>query len=708
MATQTIACQVAGMSCNNCAMSISRYLEREGMGNVLVSFATGEVSFDLARGKSAEEILEGIDRLGYRVIRPESTKGSGGLLPTLKAKFIFCLIFTVPLLLHMLLPWPIFHNPFFQLALCLPVYIVGMMHFGRSGVRSLIHGVPNMDVLISLGATAAFLYSLIGTLGGLGPQYLFYETAAAILTLVLLGNLLEEKSVRQTTSAISELARIQQTTARLILPASGQIRELANEKLLVGDCVLVNTGDQIPMDGVVYWGEGLVNEAMVTGESQPVTRKENDRVIGGTLLEQGSLKVRVSATGSQTVLSQIIALVKQAQASKSSMQRLADRISAIFVPVVTAIALLTFLLSFFVFHLSVSDAMMRSIAVLVIACPCAMGLATPAAVMVGLGRAARNGILIKGAHTLERFEHIRQVVFDKTGTLTTGKPRISDWKVTEGTAEEFQRILYSLEKHSSHPVARAVTDHWKDCGEVQWQELREIRGAGLEASDREGNFYQVGSMALGQADAQGEHTLYVHKNGQLLGWADTEDTLRPDADKTIRTLKAQGIKTILLSGDRSDKCRQIAEKLGIDEVYAEQRPEQKMAVLQSLRASGPTAMVGDGINDAPALTLADIGVSLSDASQVAIQSADVVILGGHLRNLPLALAVGKHTFLTIRQNLFWAFFYNVVAIPIAALGWLSPILGAAVMALSDVVLAFNSIRLKYKKIGAAAVPKRNA
>jgi Cu+-exporting ATPase len=680
-------------------MSISRYLEREGMGNVLVSFATGEVTFDLAGGKSAEKVLEGIDRLGYRVIRPESKEGTGGFLPTLTAKFIFCLIFTLPLLLHMLLPWPLLSNPFFQLALCLPVYIVGMMHFGRSGLRSLIHGVPNMDVLISLGATAAFVYSLIGTLGGLGAHYLFYETAAAILTLVLLGNVMEEKSVRQTTSAISELARMQQTTARLILPATGEIRELANEKLLVGDCVLVNTGDQIPMDGRIYWGEGLVNEAMVTGESQPVTRKENDPVIGGTLLEQGSLKVRVTATGSQTVLSQIIALVKQAQASKSSMQRLADRISAIFVPVVTAISLLTFLLSFFVFSIPFSDAIMRSIAVLVIACPCAMGLATPAAVMVGLGRAARNGILIKGAHTLEHFQHIRQVVFDKTGTLTTGRPSVSSWKVTEGTAEEFQKIVYSLEKHSSHPVARAVTSSWKDIGELDLQEVREIRGAGLEASDALGNFYQVGSSALsGNGHEAPGHAIYVHKNGRLLGWADTEDTLRADAGETIRTLKAKGIKTILLSGDRSDKCQEIAEKLGIDEVHAEQRPEQKMALLHHLRAAGPTAMIGDGINDAPALTLADIGISLSDASQVAIQSADVVILGGHLGNLPLALALGKHTFLTIRQNLFWAFFYNVIAIPVAALGWLSPILGAAVMALSDVVLAFNSIRLKYKKI----------
>lgn len=699
MSSQIIECKVEGMSCNNCALSISKFLEKQGMEDIMVSFATGDVRFGLNGDKTLSSVLEGIDRLGYKVISSGQQRMGKRGFDSLRAQFLFCLVFTVILMLHMFVSWHWLHDPYIQLGLTLPVYLVGMWRFGRSAVRSLVNGIPNMDVLITLGASAAFVYSFIGTIGHLGSDYLFYETAASIITLVLLGNLMEEKSVNQTTSAIGDLAKMQVTPAKLILPGTDTLREVDNRELQPGDQVLVNSGDKIPMDGVISWGEGHLNESMITGESKTLEKTIKDRVIGGTVLEEGSIKMIVTATGNNTVLSHIIELVKQAQGNKSPMQRLADRISAIFVPVVVAIALGTFLVTFLVVQLPVQASMMRAIAVLVIACPCAMGLATPAAVMVGLGRAAKNGILIKGANTLEHFKDVRQIVFDKTGTLTTGKPAIGTVRVLEGSEADFQRIVYALEKHSSHPIAGAITRAWKETGELAMRKIREIKGMGMEASDSEGNIYRAGSHKMAAAlTAEDNHQVYVLKNNQLLGWIDTVDAVRPDAARTVAFLKKRGIKTILLSGDTREKCEALAAQLGLDEVYASQTPEEKMRKIETLLGEAPTAMVGDGINDAPALALADIGISLSDSSHIAMQSANVILLSDSLRNLPLALGLGKHTYITIKENLFWAFFYNVIAIPVAAFGLLSPIVGAAVMGLSDVVLAINSLRLKYKKV----------
>lgn len=581
-----------------------------------------------------------------------------------------------------------------------------MWHFGRSAIRSIINRMANMDVLVSLGATAAFVYSFVGTLVYGNPDYMFYETAAAIITLVFLGNLLEERSVKQTTTAIAELARMQITTARLIDTSHGHehIREVDNRTLRTGDCVLVNTGDKIPMDGTIYWGSGHANESMITGESAPVGKKEKDKVIGGTILEDGTIKVYITATGKDTVLSYIIELVKQAQSDKPPMQKLADRISAIFVPLVLGIALVTFLGWYFIGHTTLATAMMRSVAVLVISCPCAMGLATPAAVMVGLGRAARNGILIKGGHTLEMFKDIRQVVFDKTGTLTTGKLQLGEYRFFDMPEEDFKQVVYSLEKYSSHPIARSIAAIWKSAGEVPLQQVREHKGLGMRASDKAGNEWQLGSFRMAGGVTQDDsHNLYLIKNGQLAGWIDFTDEIRPEAAQVITQLQQSGIKAVLLSGDTTRKCSELAAKLGITEVYAEQSPEQKLQQIDALMKVAPTAMVGDGINDAPALAKATIGISLSDATQVAMQSANVVLLNNNLGSLPLALGLGKHTYLTIKQNLFWAFIYNVVAIPVAALGFLNPIVGAGVMAISDVVLAINSIRLRYKKVTGAKV-----
>lgn len=694
---ETISCKVKGMNCSSCALTISKYLEKKGMEEVAISVATEELRFNLPEGADAEEVIDGINNLGYEVVLPNQGNKGSAFYNTLSFKFVFCMVFTAPLLLHMWVNWHWLHNPWVQLALTTPVYVVGMLHFGRSAFRSLRNGIANMDVLITLGATAAFVYSLAGTLQQLGPDYLFYETTAAILTLVFLGNLLEERSVKSTTTAIAELARMQHTHAKRLNEA-GEVEEIDNSELRTGDRVLVNAGDKIPMDGTIYWGGGHVNESMITGESEPVSRQEKDKVIGGTILEEGNIKMFITATGKDTVLSYIINLVKQAQSNKPPMQKLADKISAIFVPVVLGIALVTFLGWYFIGQTTLAVAMMRSVAVLVIACPCAMGLATPAAVMVGLGRAARNGILIKGAHTLEAFRNIRQMVFDKTGTLTTGRLQIGQWETTL-EAETFRSIVFSLEKYSSHPIARSITALWKGVPETPLQQVREQKGLGMQAKDKAGNEWQLGSYLMARhATKDDTHNIYLLKNGELAGWMDFIDELRPEAPRVIAELKQSGIRTILLSGDMQRKCDQLAQQLGIDEVFAEQSPAQKLEKIDALMQSAPTAMIGDGINDAPALAKASIGISLSDSTQVAMQSANVILLNNHLGALPLAMGLGKHTYLTIKQNLFWAFIYNIVAIPVAALGFLNPIIAALVMGLSDVVLAINSVRLRFKKV----------
>lgn len=697
---QTINCKVKGMNCANCALTISKYLEKKGVDDVVISFATEELSFSMPAEADAAPVLEGINHLGYHVELP----GDNQTIPfhkTLTFKFFFCLVFTLPLLLHMWVNWHWLHNTWVQLALTTPVYIVGMLHFGKSAFRSLRNGIANMDVLITIGATAAFGYSLTGSLQNLGADYLFYETAAAIITLVFLGNLLEERSVKQTTTAIASLARMQITTARQIHMENGaeHIHEIDNRDLRTGDQVLINTGDKIPMDGTIYWGSGHVNESMISGESAPVEKKEKDKVIGGTILEEGSIKIFITATGKDTVLSYIIDLVKQAQGNKPPMQKLADKISAIFVPLVLAIALLTFAGWYWIGDTTFAVAMMRSVAVLVIACPCAMGLATPAAVMVGLGRAARNGILIKGGNTLEEFRNIRQIVFDKTGTLTTGKLQLGAYRAIGMDEQTFKAIVINLEKYSSHPVAKSITAQWKGAGQYALQQVREHKGVGMMARDKEGNEWQLGSYKLAaHLTTESEHNIYLIKNNELAGWLNFTDELRPEATGVMQQLKAAGIKTVLLSGDMASKCNAVAQQLGMDEVYAEQSPAQKLQKIDELMKAAPVAMVGDGINDAPALAKAAIGISLSDATQVAMQSANVILLNNNLGALPLAMGLGKHTYLTIKQNLFWSFAYNVVAIPVAALGFLNPILGALVMGLSDVVLAVNSVRLRFKKV----------
>ncbi len=711
--------KVEGMDCTNCALTITKYLQKEGLKEVKVNFIGGDVSFETDGTRSKEAIAKGINSLGYKVVDEHdhgqqttddhdhsmwsAVRRPSSLFANHFQRFLFCLPFTAVLSLH-ILPWHIHFlmNPWIQLAICTPVFIVGMGYFGVSAFKSLRRGIPNMNVLIALGALAAFIYSLIGTIGNMGMDYVFYETAATIITLVFLGEWIEHRSVETTQKELRKLAKQQKVMANMIAfdeEHKEQIFPVENTQLRVGDLILIKTGEQVPIDCKILWGDVHVNEALLTGESKPVAKQKKDKLIGGSLITDGTAKAQVTAVGNDTVLSNILKLVKEAQGEKPPVQQLADKISAIFVPVVIGISALTFLLNYFAFDVSGTNSLMRSIAVLVISCPCAMGLATPAAIAVGLGRAAKNGILFRNAKSLELFKSIQTVVFDKTGTLTKGTPAISLFKAIAVSEDEFKRIVYSLEKYSNHPVAKAVLDNFKIPNPISWKKIEEVKGLGMKAEDNEGNIFELGSYKLAANKTDDKlHNAYLLKNGSLIGWFDMEDELREEAKQVITYLHSKKITTILLSGDSFERTKKVADALGVDTVFAEKTPEEKLTIIEQLNTKAPVAMVGDGVNDAPALAKATIGISMSEATQLAMQSAQVVLMNKGIQHLSLALGLGKHTFITIKENLFWAFIYNVVAIPVAAVGLLHPGVAAFAMGFSDVVLAVNSIRLKYKKV----------
>ncbi len=717
MMEKAIELKVDGMDCANCAQTITRTLQKSGLKEVRVDFLSGEVNFELVTAEKIDQAVKDINGLGYKV-----TKRSDLITDESKAdiqqsdpkdvrwKFLISLIFTVPLLLHMIFPHSILGNAYVQLVLCLPVFLIGLFHFGKSAWKSIRAGVPNMDVLIAVGSIAAFVYSCTGIFLYNDSieihNYLFFETAATIITLVLLGNLIEQKSVLRTTSAIRDLNKLQAAKATKVQIENGveSLLEVNVHSIVKGDLLQVNDGDKIPVDGKIIHGEALINESMITGEGLPVTKQTGDTVTGSTYIEKGSFRMIAEHVGKETTLAQIIEMVKRAQYSKPPIQKLGDKISAVFVPAVIGISIITFVVCFFFIDLPVQKAMMNAIAVLVISCPCAMGLATPTAVMVGLGRAAKEGILIKGGQTLETFSKIKTIVFDKTGTLTTGRFRISNFTVLNGSESELRSVVYSLESHSSHPIAHSLVLELKESAAngklITWKKIEEDKGIGINATDFDGNLFSIGSFQMVKhLGVDLSHALYLLKNNNLIATIDLVDEIKAGARETIQALKVSGMRVLLISGDKKSACEKVCKEVGIEEIYSEQLPRQKLERIESLSKESPTAMVGDGINDAPALAKASLGISMSNATDVAIQSAQVILLHQEdLRILLKAIAIGKATYKTIRQNLFWAFFYNVVAIPIAAAGFLSPMIGALSMAFSDVVVIGNSIRLRSKKI----------
>ncbi|TAE70634.1 MAG: cadmium-translocating P-type ATPase [Bacteroidetes bacterium] len=465
-----------------------------------------------------------------------------------------------------------------------------------------------------------------------------------------------------------------------------------------GDLLLINAGETVPADSKIIWGEAWVNESIITGESLPVHKTQNEFIIGGSTLTSGSVKAYVQKAAAEGVLSNIKKMVEDAQTSKPPVQQLADKISAVFVPTVVGIALVCFLVNYWVFAVPITQSFLRAVAVLVIACPCAMGLATPAAVAVGLGRAATNGILFKNASTLELFKGINCVVFDKTGTLTTGNFMITQHAVVQ-PVENWQQYVYALEKHSTHPLATCLLKEYKTNVYIKWKQIEEVKGWGVRGVDDKGIEWKIGSHKwLMEGASVPLHSVYLWRNSEVIAWWDLADEIRPEAKEVIKNLHAQQVKTVLLSGDATSKCAEVAEALGIQEFLAEQTPASKLAVMEKLTASYTVAMVGDGINDAPALAKASVGISLGNATQLAILSSQVILMKNNLAQLPQALWLGRHTYKTIQTNFIWALGYNVVAIPIAALGFLSPTIGALVMGFSDVILVLNSILLKFKRM----------
>jgi Cu+-exporting ATPase len=693
--------KVEGMTCSNCAMSVTRVLEKAGAEKVSVDFSNGVVVFENPHAIPEKKLQQRIESLGYHVQYGPEKKA--GWLSATEARFYFCLVFTVPLLLSMIFPKSFLHNSWVQFSLCLPVFIIGFIHFGKSAWGSLRAGVPNMDVLIVIGSTAAFLYSVAGALFTGNHDYLFFETASSIVTLVLLGNVIELRSVKQTRRSVSELINLQPEEV-VRISFYGDPRFEVNVKIQardisVNDYLLVNSGDRIGADGMVVWGSGYADESAVTGESIPVEKKTGSSLLAGTILQSGTLKMKVEQAGHETLLSKIISLTVEAGREKPSLEKLADRVTAVFVPAVLLISAGTMLAGLFIFRLPFYQALMNGIAVLVIACPCAMGLATPTAVIVGIGRAARMGILIKSARTLEIISTAKTIVLDKTGTITTGKFRVAEWKAVDVAETELQSIAKSLETYSSHPLASALVEAYANAPSLSFKNVEEQKGIGVRATDQEGNEYMAGSYYSARHLTTDENwNVYVQRNNKLIGLIRMEDELKEGAPELISFLHSQNLRTILVSGDREANCRRIAQLSGIKEYYSEKLPQEKYELIKALQKKENVLMIGDGINDAPALASAAAGISMSGATAAAIESADVILLNGKLGLVKELILLARHTVLTIKQNLFWAFFYNTLAIPVAAAGFLKPIIAALSMAFSDVIVIGNSIRLRTKKL----------
>ncbi|TXF91610.1 cadmium-translocating P-type ATPase [Neolewinella aurantiaca] len=709
---EIIELKVDGMDCNNCAMSIQRFLERKGLTDVLVNFQTKEVRFredneaiDLAT------VRAGINRLGFTVLEEDAHDHAGHDHAhehegKARRRLLFCAVLTAPLLLaHLLMTFGLeiglMHNGWVQLALAGPVYAVGGLYFGKSAFAGLRERMLNMDVLIFIGATAAFVYSIVGLVWQ-DPDYYFFETAATIITLVLIGNWLEARAVERTTTAIGALSDLQEENAQRVTK-SGTVVSIPVEDVAIGNRLRVNTGDKVPLDGEILEGAVTVNEAMLTGESMPVEKSVGERVLGGSIITSGQATFAVTAGYKDGTLAKIIDLVKSAQADKPDLQRLADKVSAVFVPVVLVIALLTFLIGWGGGFFTATKALMNAIAVLLISCPCAMGLATPTAVMVGVGRLARLGVLVRGGSTVERFAGIERMVFDKTGTLTTGDLRVGDFTVAEGANEaEVRRIIYDMEQFSSHPIAASITAFLKTTSLAPAAgplTVSETPGLGLNATDNVGNHYYLGAARKLPAgvNVPANADVILLKNDEFLASLSLADDLRKGARTLVQSLDEAGIETTLLTGDRRAKADAAAKELGIKSVYAEQLPSQKLERIAALSAEKPTAMVGDGINDAAALSRADIGISLGGGSAAALDAAQIVLLRDDLSLLTEGRKVAALTLRTIKESLFWAFSYNIVAIPLAAMGFLNPMWAALFMAFSDVVVIGNAIRLKSRK-----------
>ena len=692
---------VRGMTCTNCALGLERGLHNSGWSGATVDFSSGILRVPAGSDKGSAAIISAVQSLGYEARPAAEGSAAPGILESIEHKFIFAALWTAPLMLHMFVLFPLLHDPWVQLALTTPVYLLGLSYFGKSGMRSLRNGFPNMDVLITLGTSAAFIYSLIGTLLRLGPDYLFYETSASIVTLVLLGNVIEKRSAKKTSAAIEELTHLQPNKAKIVSGKAPfeQIIEVAAADLEPGETLLLATGDKIPADGTISKGAISVDESMITGEALPAEKSVGAQLIGGSIVVHGNAQMVTTATGEKTVLSHIIRLVRDAQRNKPEIQKLGDAISAIFVPVVLGVAILTFTLSYLVVDIALGESLLRSIAVLVIACPCAMGLATPTAVMVGMGRGIKEGCIFRDGRSLELLSQVKKFAFDKTGTLTTGRFAISQFEVFGIEEHEAKAAIVGLEQHSSHPIAKSLRQQFEDIPPLAFAHVEETRGIGILGKSETGIRYAlVAAHREELSDADNKYSLVLRKEEHMVAGITLKDEIRPDAAAMVHDLHGEGIQTLLVSGDKKEKVEEVAAALDIQEQHSQQLPAEKLALIAQAQQHGKVAYVGDGINDAPALEKADVGISLGGATHIAIESAGVILADDKISRVLTAVRLSRRVLRTIKQNLFWAFFYNVLAIPFAACGFLNPTIAAFTMALSDVVVIGNSLRLKWRTL----------
>ena len=724
---------ITGMTCAACSTRIEKGLNKlEGvsLANVNLALESATVEYNPSQ-ISASNIIERVEKLGYGAVSKENEKEAVDYreqaIQNQKKKFIFSAILSLPLLWTMFghfsftsfLYVPEFlMNPWVQMLLATPVQFIIGKQFYVSAYKALRNKSANMDVLVVMGTSAAYFYSVYQAILTIGDHHmanLYFETSAVLITLILLGKLFEAKAKGRSSEAIKKLMGLQAKTALVI--RQQQEVEIPLEEVVTGDIIIVKPGEKIPVDGEVLEGATAVDESMLTGESLPVDKAVGDLLYGSTINKNGFLRMKATKIGRDTALAQIIKVVEDAQGSKAPIQRLADKISGVFVPIVIGIAVITF----FVWFLLVepgefAPALEALIAVLVIACPCALGLATPTSIMAGSGRSAELGILFKGGEHLESTHHIDTVVVDKTGTVTNGKPELTDIQVANGLREEtFLSLIGTAEKQSEHPLAQAIVEgiQKQNIPLSNVQAFEAIPGYGVKAivEDKEilvgtrnlMNQFNIDISSvvsdMEQFESEGKTAMLASIDGQYAGLVAVADTIKETSKKAVKRLKEMNIEVIMMTGDNERTAKAIGEQVGIDHVIAEVLPEGKAIEVSKLQSAGKkVAMVGDGINDAPALAVADIGMAIGTGTDVAMEAADITLIRGDLNSIADAIIMSRKTMRNIKQNLFWAFAYNVLGIPIAAMGLLAPWVAGAAMAFSSVSVVLNALRLQRVKL----------
>ncbi|MCP5311448.1 heavy metal translocating P-type ATPase [Cognatazoarcus halotolerans] len=708
---------IVGMTCAACATRIEKVLNRMAGVEAQVNLATERALVRYQPGLADKsDIIDAIRKAGYDAIESgqadreaEKARKEAAYRQELR-RFWIAAALTLPLLAQMpamlgggghhdLLPrW-------LQLLLATPVQFWIGARFYRGAWSALRGGTANMDVLVALGTSIAYLFSLVVTLGGFEGQYVYFEASASIITLILMGKLLEARAKARTSAAIEALVSLQPAIARV--ERNGELVEVPVESLRQGDAFVIRSGDKVPVDGVVERGESAIDEAMLTGESVPVSKRVGDKVFAATLNGAGVLYCRATGVGSETLLAGIVRMVEAAQGSKAPVQRLADKVSAVFVPVVVSIAVLTLVLWWWLGG-SFTPAMVNAVAVLVIACPCALGLATPTAIMVGTGQGARVGILVRNAEALELAEKVSVLAVDKTGTLTEGRPVLTDVCPSEGVGEEqLLALAAGLEKGSAHPIASAITGgaSAREIRAIDIDDVQAVAGKGIVGT-LDGDRVALGSPAficetlgvagpLGAELAEKARTVVaVSRGSMLVGLLGVADRLRPGAREAVERLKGAGVRVVMLTGDNALTAAAIARECGIEDYRAGVLPADKAEAVRTLAGEGLVGMAGDGINDAPALAAADVSFAIGTGADAAVEAADVTLVRNDLTGVYDAIELSRATLRKIRQNLFFAFIYNVLGIPLAAFGFLNPVVAGAAMAMSSVSVVTNSLLLR--------------